>query len=90
MTKRTLILGGDVHLDFILEVILGTIVESIVELWTNFMKKRNPDYNNNRFKKAITIIISIILILVITALFLGVLFLIEWVFPNLFDIVGFD
>ncbi|MDV3425838.1 MAG: hypothetical protein LIR50_00940 [Bacillota bacterium] len=77
-------------MDFILEVILGTIVESIVELWTNFMKKRNPDYNNNRFKQAITIIISIILILMITALFLGVLFLIEWVFPNLFDIVGFD
>jgi uncharacterized membrane protein YidH (DUF202 family) len=78
------------YLEFIFEVILGTIVESIVELWTNFMKKRNPDYDNNRIKKAITIIIAILLILVITSLFLGILFLIELIFPNLFDVVSFD
>ena len=77
-------------MEFIFEVILGTIVESVVELWTNFMKKRNPDYDNNGIKKAITIIIAVLLILVITVLFLGIFFLIEWIFPNLFDVVGFD
>lgn len=77
-------------MEFIFEIIIEVIIEAIVEVWTNLMKKRNPDYDNNRVKKVITKIIAVILILVIMVLFIGILFLIEWIFPNLFDVVGFD
>jgi hypothetical protein len=32
-------LGGEDNLGFIIEIIFGTIIDGIFELWTNFMKK---------------------------------------------------
>ena len=74
------------HLEFIFE----TILDATLELWTSFIKKRNPDYDNCRSKKALSIVIKVLFILVVTILFLGILFLIEWIFPNILDIVRFD
>lgn len=54
------------------------------------MKKRNPDYDNNRFRKGITIVAGLLMSVLILALFLAVLFFIEWLDPDLFDLVGFD
>ena len=84
--KKLLKVRRGKHLEFIFETILYTTLE----LWTNFIKKRNPDYNNSRSKKVLTIVIKVLLILVVTILFFGILFLIEWIFPNLLDVVRFD
>jgi uncharacterized protein YacL len=85
----TLIEGAKM-LEAIFEFIYEVLLEGVIELWTNFMKKRNPDYDNSRMKKVLTATIGVILMLVIAILFLAILFLIEWIFPNLFNIVEFD
>lgn len=54
------------------------------------MKKRNPDYDNHRSKKIFAKIVAVMLIIGTTVLLLGILFLIEWGYPNLFSFVGFD
>lgn len=76
--------------ELILEAILGTAIEGVLDAWTRFMKKRNPDYENNRFRKGITIVAGLLMSVLILALFLAVLFFIEWLDPDLFDLVGFD
>lgn len=88
--KKTCRLEGDIHLNIILETIIGTLIDGIVELWVSFMKKRNTDYDRNSFKKVITMIISIILILGLLTLLLAIFFLIKYIFPNLFDVVFLD
>ena len=50
-------------MEFIIEFIFGIIFEGTLELWTNFMKKRNPDYDNSRSKKIFPILIGILLTL---------------------------
>lgn len=77
-------------MEFIIEVIFETILDSVSELWTNFMKKRNPDYDTNRNKKILSKIVAVLLIFATTILIFGILFLIEWKNPDLFNIVGFD
>lgn len=77
-------------MEFIIEAVFGSIIGSIPELWTAFMKKRNPNYESSRSIKLIAIIIGILLMLIGTALILGFFFLIEWIFPNLLDVVGLD
>lgn len=66
----------DFLIEGFLEGILGALVEKIVESWTNFMKKRNPEYSNNRFKKAIVLFITIIFMLLIAAVILAFFLLI--------------
>lgn len=73
-----------------MEFIFEAIVDTILETWTNLMKKRNPDYVNVRFRKSIALIVAIIMMLVLVALFLGILFVIEWLFPQLFDVIRFN
>jgi len=73
-----------------MEFIFEAIVDTVLETWTNLMKKRNPDYVNVRFRKSIALIVAIIMILVLVALFLGILFVIEWLFPQLFDVIRFN
>ena len=60
-----------------MEFIFEAIVDTVLETWTNLMKKRNPDYVNVRFRKSIALIVAIIMMLVLVALFLGILFVIE-------------
>ena len=76
-------------MEFILEIILEPIVEGLLRLWSKIYN--NPDYNNSRLKKVLTIIVGVVLALVTTAIIiLGVLYLIEWLNPSLFDVVGLD
>lgn len=77
-------------LEVIMEVVFGTILEGILELWTNFMKKRNSDYDNSSSKKVFTKIIGAILVIVGMIIIIVVLSIIEWLYPNLFDMVSFD
>lgn len=61
---------------FIIEIVFGVIFDGILELWTNFMKKRNPDYDNSRIKNVFTIVIGVILTVLTLILILCILFLI--------------
>jgi len=64
------------YLGFIIEIVFGVIFDGILELWTNFMKKRNPDYDNSRIKNVFTIVIGVILTVLTLILILCILFLI--------------
>ena len=67
----------------IFEEIFEFFIELVSDLRTKFMKKRNPDYDNRRS------ISGKIILFIVAATLLVILILIEWIFPNLLDIVRF-
>jgi hypothetical protein len=76
-------------MELILEILLEPIVEVLLRLWSKIYN--NPDYDNSHLKKVLTIIVGVVLALVTTAIILlGILYLIEWQNPSLFDVVGLD
>lgn len=74
----------------LIEVLVETLVEGVLQIWTDYRRKTDPDYRGSRFKKAVTAIIGVFLITAVMALFLGGFFFIEHLKPELFDIVGLD
>jgi hypothetical protein len=64
------------YLGFIIEIIFGTIIDGIFELWTNFMKKRHPGFDNSHYKKVFIIVIGVLMTIVTTILILGIIILI--------------
>jgi len=60
-------------LGFIIEIVFGTIIEGIFGLWTNFMKKRHPRFDNSHCKKVFIIVIGVLLTILTTILILGIL-----------------
>lgn len=67
----------------IFEVIFEFFIELVSDLRTKFKKKRNPDYDDRRS------VFGIIALFITAATLLIILILIEWIFPNLLDIVRF-
>ncbi len=76
-------------MEFIFEALVGPIVEAITEDWFVFMKKKNARYENRFLIRTVTILVAILIIILIVGGFLGILFLLEWLFPNLLDVVAF-
>lgn len=72
------------------EFFYEVIIDSSLELWTNLMRRRNPNYDSNRYKKMLTEIIFVALGLVLFIVIVGFIAIIEWLFPNFLDIVRFD
>lgn len=77
-------------MEIVVEFIFELIFEGILELYTSWRKKKNPNYDNTKFKKVIDVIIKIIIVLLILILFIGLMFLMEWLFPELSDIIDFS
>ncbi|MBU3134023.1 hypothetical protein KPL40_16460 [Clostridium gasigenes] len=77
-------------MELIMEFVFEVILERVNDVWIKFMKKRNPDYDSNKSKKVFTKIIGIILILLTVILIFAIFVVIEWIFPDLFNVVGLD
>jgi len=71
---------------FILEIILETLLEG----WAENRIKKNKPHDANKVRKILKLIIIIVGIILITAIFIAFFALIEWLFPNLFDVVRFN
>jgi len=77
-------------MEIVVEFIFELIFEGILELYTSWRKKKNPNYDNTKFKKVIDVFIKIIIVVLILVVFIGLIFFIEWLFPELFDIIDFS
>ena len=64
--------------------------EGLLEGYTAYRKKRNPDYNHTKLKKITDCIIKIFIVIIILTIFLFIVFIIEHFYPNLLDIIIFD
>lgn len=77
-------------MEIVVEFIFELIFEGILELYTSWRKKKNPNYDNTKFKKVIDVFIKIIIVILILVIFIELMILIEWIFPELFDIISFS
>ena len=68
---------------FIIEIVFGTIIDGIFELWTSFMKKRHPHFDNSHYKKVFIIVIGVLLTILTTILILGILIFIVKIIDHL-------
>lgn len=75
-------------MEFVFEMI-AALAESLAEKWIRFVQNKNPNYNK-RIITVITITISLLIVILVIGILLGILFLIEWFFPNLLDVVDFQ
>ena len=76
-------------MEFIFEVLIGPIIEMTTEAWIGFMKKKNPHYKSRFLVKIVTVLVIILIVLLFGGAFLGILFLLEWLFPHFLDVVEF-
>jgi len=53
-------------------------------------KEKNKQYDVSKIRKIFQTVLLILGILLITVICIGICALVEWLFPNLFDIVRFD
>lgn len=77
-------------MEWIVEFIFELLFEGILEGYTAYRKKKNPDYNNTKLKKITDCIIKIFMVIIILIIFVLIIFIIEHFYPNLFDMIYFD
>ena len=77
-------------MEIIVEFISELIVEGILEIYTAYRKKKDPNYDNTKLKRIIDKIIKVLIVIILVAIFIGVVFLIEKFYPEFFDIIGLE
>ena len=77
-------------MELMVEFICELIVDGILEGYTAYRKKKDPNYDNTRLKRIIDKIIKVLIIIILVAIFLGIIFLIEKFYPEFFDIIGLE
>lgn len=75
-------------MDALFEGVLELMIDAVLSLWNRFMERKNPDYKLNKSKTLFTIIVSILLVITVFALFLGILFIIGLIFPDLYNMLA--
>ena len=56
------------------------ILHLVLKSWNNFMKKRNPNYDDSHSKRIISVLFGVILFILFMAVIFGIIFLFKWIF----------
>lgn len=69
-------------------VLYESAIDAFIKTWTAFMLKRHPEYQADRDR--LVVVGAVVMMVLSVVIFCAIFALIEWLFPEVFDLVRFD